>query len=52
MLGFNTFAGPWVISADHLVNEINQGPCYVKKNVRQFHQGQEGPLFFVGSFGG
>ena len=30
MLGFHTFAGPWVISvADCLVNEINQGPCYV-----------------------
>jgi len=31
MSGFYTFAGLWVISlANHLVNEINQGLCYVK----------------------
>ena len=31
MLGFYTFAGPWSSQlADHMVNEINQGPRYVK----------------------
>ena len=30
MLGFYTFAGPWVISVSRpLGNEISQGPCYV-----------------------
>ena len=39
VLGFYTFAGPWVIEfSQALGNEINQGPYYVKNESKFFFE--------------